>query len=61
MKGQRKSVSYNATREVLRYPHLRDLSMTYEGRSEDITLRPPDISQHGMFINTSSRSPKGRS
>jgi len=59
VKRQRKTISYNPTRQVVRFPHLRDLSVIYEGRSEDIHVRPPDISQHGMFINTSRRFPEG--
>ncbi|MCL5288092.1 MAG: PilZ domain-containing protein [Acidobacteria bacterium] len=35
-----------------RYSPYRDLSMTYEGRSVAIPLRVPDLSIHGMFINT---------
>jgi hypothetical protein len=32
--------------------HLSELSMIYEGFSEDISVRPPDLSAHGMFVNT---------
>jgi len=39
-------------RQFDRYSPYRDLSMTYEGRSEEIPLRVPDLSIHGMFINT---------
>lgn len=42
-----------------RHSHLRDLSLTYEGRSEDIVVRPPDISARGMFINTATHFPEG--
>lgn len=41
-----------------RYPHLRELSVSYEGSSEQIPLRPPDISPHGMFINTPRSFPE---
>ena len=42
-----------------RYAQFSELSLTYEGRTEEISLRPPDISPHGMFINTVRRFPEG--
>lgn len=42
-----------------RISSLRDLSVTYEGRSEDVALRPPDISTRGMFINTTRNFHEG--
>jgi PilZ domain-containing protein len=33
--------------------------MIYEGFEEDICVRPPDLSPHGMFINTSTEYPQG--
>lgn len=42
-----------------RYTALQDLSLTYEGRSVDIPVRPPDISPRGMFINTPNYFPEG--
>jgi PilZ domain-containing protein len=47
------------TRRDVRYPQLTELSMIYEGFEEDICVRPPDISPHGMFINTSTEYPQG--
>lgn len=47
------------TRQYKRYPHLRELSIAYEGSSENIAIRPPDVSVQGMFINTSRRFPEG--
>lgn len=38
---------------------LRDLSVTYEGHTEEVALRPPDISTRGMFINTTRGFPEG--
>jgi len=38
---------------------LSDISLTYEGGNEKITVRSPDISTHGMFINTSRVFPEG--
>jgi len=46
-------------REDQRLPHLRNLSLVYEGYSEVVSLRPPDISLRGMFINTDRRYPEG--
>lgn len=42
-----------------RYAQFSELSLTYEGRTEEISSRPPDISPHGMFINTNRRFPEG--
>lgn len=33
--------------------------MTYEGESCEIPIRPPDLSTHGMFVNTSTHFPEG--
>jgi len=38
---------------------VRDLSLRYEGRSESISTRPPDLSARGMFVNTANRFPEG--
>jgi hypothetical protein len=46
-------------RRDVRHPQLSELSMIYEGFEEDICVRPPDISPHGMFINTGTDYPQG--
>lgn len=46
-------------RQDVRQPQLSELSMIYEGFAEDIGVRPPDLSPHGMFINTSTEYPQG--
>jgi len=33
--------------------------MIYEGFTEDVSVRPPDLSRHGMFINTRKDYPQG--
>jgi hypothetical protein len=33
--------------------------MTYEGESCEVAIRPPDLSTHGMFVNTSTHFPEG--
>jgi hypothetical protein len=47
------------SRKAPRYSSLCDLSVTYEGDSEDVATRPPDISAQGMFINTNRNFPEG--
>jgi hypothetical protein len=51
--------SNTATRRDVRHPQLSELSMIYEGFEEDICVRPPDLSPHGMFINTRNEYPQG--
>ena len=53
------SETFNGTRVVPRFSSLQDLSVTYEGGSEEIAARPPDISTRGMFINTIRNFPVG--
>jgi hypothetical protein len=33
--------------------------MTYEGESCEIQIRAPDLSTHGMFVNTATHFPEG--
>ena len=42
-----------------RYAAYRDLAIAYEGYSENIPVRAPDISASGMFINTGRSFPEG--
>ena len=51
--------NWNSTRGVPRVSSLCELSVSYEGYSENIQTRPPDISTRGMFINTSRSFPEG--
>lgn len=46
-------------RQAERYAHYRELSIVYEGTSLDVPVRAPDISIHGMFINTAQKFPEG--
>jgi hypothetical protein len=48
-----------ASRVAERYSSLRDLSVTYEGHSDTVATRLPDISSRGMFINTARHFPEG--
>jgi hypothetical protein len=38
---------------------VQDISLTYEGHSEEVLVRPPDLSRRGMFISTSRTFPEG--
>jgi hypothetical protein len=42
-----------------RVPGLRQITISYEGRDEEIRVKPPDLSIHGMFISTSRSFPEG--
>lgn len=53
------SLDWGAARMAERYSSLRDLSVAYEGHSDMIATRPPDISTRGMFINTAKHFPEG--
>jgi hypothetical protein len=51
--------SNTENRRDARHPQISELSMIYEGFEEDVCVRPPDISPHGMFINTRHEYPEG--
>ena len=53
------SIPQAAPRKWPRYSNLKDLCLIYEGRSEVFSIRPPDISPTGMFINTTADFPEG--
>jgi hypothetical protein len=53
------SHGWDTPRTAKRFSSLRELSVSYEGHSEDIVTRPPDISTKGMFINTVRTFPEG--
>jgi hypothetical protein len=55
----KKNMDSTPPRRELRFPQLLELRMNYEGDGENIPLRPPDISPHGMFVNTSTHFPEG--
>jgi hypothetical protein len=42
-----------------RYAAYRELAVSYEGHSETIPVRAPDVSTRGIFINTSKCFPEG--
>jgi PilZ domain len=58
-KTSRTTRNWSAARAAERYSSLRDLHVTYEGHSDTIATRLPDISSRGMFINTAKHFPEG--
>jgi len=38
---------------------VQDISLKYEGHTEEVLVRPPDLSRRGMFISTSRTFPEG--
>ncbi len=51
-----------ATRPARTFDRLsthHDLEIVYEGRSEAVPTRVPDVSAEGMFINTARHFPQG--
>lgn len=48
-----------STREWSRFSSLKDISLVYEGRSDVLSVRTPDISPRGMFVNTAAIFPEG--
>ena len=38
---------------------MKEVSVRYEGHTEEVAIRPPDVSTHGMFFNTLTRFPEG--
>lgn len=59
MKSRKPRQEWSAARSAARYSHLRDLYVSYEGHSDTIITRLPDISTKGMFINTARSFPEG--
>lgn len=47
------------SREYDRFATYRGLNIVYEGRSEQIEVRAPDISPRGMFIHVPQHFPEG--
>ena len=59
MSPREKKQAVPPARQYERYSPYRDLQLKYEGRSEEVPLRVPDLSEHGMFINTPREFPEG--
>jgi hypothetical protein len=58
---KRKSVAegFASVRREARLQQLSELHMGYEGGEREIPIRAPDISLHGMFVNTTTHFPEG--
>lgn len=60
MKSRRKIIEdFSAARREPRYQPLSDLHISYEGGSDEMPIHLPDISLHGMFVNTTMHFPEG--
>jgi PilZ domain len=53
------SAPADSARRESRFQTLSDLHLKYEGWPNEISLRPPDLSVHGMFVNTATHFPEG--
>ena len=59
MSSSKVKVPAGSTRQWPRVSHLKDVSLSYEGHSEVLSIRLPDISPKGMFLNTGRSYPEG--
>lgn len=60
MSSRKGGKGHTFSRQEERYNgYVRNLSVTYEGSSQEITFHAPDISPKGMFINTPNHLPEG--
>ena len=48
-----------STRDNSRYRGYTDLHLSFEGSSQEIPVKVPDVSTRGMFINTAKYFPQG--
>lgn len=46
-------------RRETRVHGVQDISLSYEGRNEEIHIKPPNLSARGMFISTNRIFPEG--
>jgi hypothetical protein len=42
-----------------RFQTLSEVHLKYEGWPNELSVRPPDLSAHGMFVNTTTHFPEG--
>ena len=59
MKSNNHQPKWDRVRLSPRIHTVKEISVHYEGRTEEVAIRPPDVSTHGMFFNTSTRFPEG--
>ena len=58
-KRARPNTEFEGARRETRLQPLSELHLSYEGGGSEIPIRLPDISVHGMFVNTSTHFPEG--
>jgi len=54
-----KKKDWDTLRSSNRVHSLRAISISYEGDTQAVPIRPPDVSTRGMFITTSQKFPEG--
>ena len=59
MKSNNHQPKWDRVRLSPRIHTVKEISVHYEGRAEEVAIRPPDVSTHGMFFNTPIRFPEG--
>ena len=59
MSAKNKNELFGRARCHPRLQSVRELSLNYEGQTEVIHVRPPDISTGGIFVNTTREFPEG--
>lgn len=59
MKSNNHQPKWERERLSPRIHTVKEISVHYEGRAEEVAIRPPDVSTHGMFFNTPIRFPEG--
>ena len=59
MKSNNHQPKWDRVRLSPRIHTVKEISVHYEGRAEEVAIRPPDVSTHGMFFNTPIKFPEG--
>jgi PilZ domain-containing protein len=59
MKSNNHQPKWDRVRLSPRIHTVKEISVHYEGHTEEVAIRPPDVSTHGMFFNTPTRFPEG--
>jgi PilZ domain-containing protein len=59
MKSNNHQPKWDSVRLSPRIHTVKEISVHYEGHTEEVAIRPPDVSTHGMFFNSPTRFPEG--
>jgi hypothetical protein len=59
MSGRGKKRDWDTVRFSNRVHSLREISISYEGGTQVVSIRPPVVSRRGMFVNTSEKFTEG--